>query len=92
MSNQRANKIDTMGHLGDSVGWVSDFGSGHDLTVCEFEPHIGLSSLGTETTLDPLSPSLSDSLFLSLSKGNNIKKEDRHKMHENGGQWEGGRK
>ena len=29
-----------MGHLGGSVGWASDFGSGHDLTVCEFEPHI----------------------------------------------------
>ena len=25
------------GHLGDSVGWASDFGSGHDLMVCEFE-------------------------------------------------------
>ena len=28
--------------LGGLVGWVSDFGSGHDLTVGEFEPHIGL--------------------------------------------------
>ena len=26
-----------VGHLGGLVGWVSDFGSGHDLTVCEFE-------------------------------------------------------
>ena len=30
------------GHLGGSVGSVSDFGSGHDLTVWEFEPHIRL--------------------------------------------------
>ena len=30
------------GHLGGSVGWASDFGSGHDLTVCGFEPHIRL--------------------------------------------------
>ena len=30
------------GRLGGSVGWASDFGSGHDLAVCEFEPLIGL--------------------------------------------------
>ena len=29
-----------MGRLGGSGGWVSDFGSGHDLTVGEFEPHV----------------------------------------------------
>ena len=33
--------VDT-GSLGGSVGWVTDFGSGHDLTVCEFEPRVGL--------------------------------------------------
>ena len=27
--------------LGGSVGEVSDFGSGHDLTVGEFEPSVG---------------------------------------------------
>ena len=32
-----------------------DFGSGHDLTVCEFEPHIGLSADGTESAWDSLS-------------------------------------
>ena len=32
------------GRLGDSGGWASDFGSGHDLAVCEFEPHMGLCS------------------------------------------------
>ena len=31
-----------LGRLGGSVGWVSDFSSGHDLTVCGFEPRIGL--------------------------------------------------
>ena len=30
------------GRLGGSVGWASDFGSGHDFTVCGFEPRIGL--------------------------------------------------
>ena len=29
------------GHPGGSVSWASDFGSGHDLAVCEFKPHIG---------------------------------------------------
>ena len=29
------------GHLGGSVGCVSNFGSGHDLVVREFKPHIG---------------------------------------------------
>ena len=32
----------TQGRLGGSVGWASDFGSGHDLTIREFEPHVGL--------------------------------------------------
>ena len=30
------------GRLGGSVGWASDFSSGHDLTVREFEPRVGL--------------------------------------------------
>ena len=33
-----------------------DFGSGHDLTVCEFEPRIGLPAVSTEPNFDPLSP------------------------------------
>ena len=37
-----------MGRLGGSVGWASDFGSGHDLTVREFEPRIGLWADGSE--------------------------------------------
>ena len=30
------------GRLSDSIGWASDFGSGHDLKVCGFEPRVGL--------------------------------------------------
>ena len=47
---------------------MADFDSGHDLTVHEFEPRVGLSAVGTEPALDPLSPPLS----LSLS---NLKKK-----------------
>ena len=56
------------GRLGDSVGRVSDFGSGHDLAVREFKPHVCVVS--AEPALDPLSPSLplprSHTLSLSL--------------------------
>ena len=49
-----------LGHLGGSVGYASDFGSGTIyLTVCEFEPRIGLAAVSTEPASDPLSPSLS---------------------------------
>ena len=34
--------------LGGSVGWVSNFGSGHDLAVHEFEPHVGLCADSSE--------------------------------------------
>ena len=34
-------------------------GSGHDLTVWEFEPHIGLQAASVEPAWDSLSPSLS---------------------------------
>ena len=36
------------GHLGGSVGQVSDFSSGHGLVICEFEPHVGLFADGSE--------------------------------------------
>ena len=36
-----------------------DFGSGHRLTVREFEPHIGFCADGAEPAWDSLSPSLS---------------------------------
>ena len=39
-------------------GPTLDFGSGHDLTVCEIEPHVGLCSVSTEPVWDSLSPSL----------------------------------
>ena len=48
------------------------FGAGHDLTVGEFKPHIGLHTDGAQLALDSLSPSLSAPpllvLSLSLSK------------------------
>ena len=53
-----------------------DFGSGHDLTVHEFKPHIGLCAGHAEPAWDSLSPSpplsapllLTHSLFLSKNK------------------------
>ena len=61
-----------------SISCASDFSSGYDLTVHEFEPHVGLATVSTEPSLDPLSPSFSVpppfmhtlSLFPSLSKEN----------------------
>ena len=37
-----------IGRLGGSVGSASDFGSGHDLAVCEFEPRVGLCADSSE--------------------------------------------
>ena len=37
-----------MGRLGGSVGEASDFSSGHDLAVREFEPRVGLWADGSE--------------------------------------------
>ena len=48
-----------------------DFRSGHDLTVCEFEPPIGLCADSLEPAWDPLSPSISAPpllAYLSLSQ------------------------
>ena len=36
------------GRLGGSVGGATDFGSGHDLTVREFEPRVGLCADSSE--------------------------------------------
>ena len=48
-----------------------DFGSGHDLTVPEIEPCMGLSTSGTEPAWDslslPLSPSAPPQLMLALT-------------------------
>ena len=56
------------GRLGGSVGGVSNFGSGHDLTVCELKPDIRLAAVSTEPALDPLSPSLCPSPTCSVSQ------------------------
>ena len=56
-----------LGHLGGSVGWVSNFGSGRDLTVCEFEPHIRLWADSLEPALVSVSSSLSAPPLLALS-------------------------
>ena len=45
---QEADKTLTQGHLGGAVGWASDFSSGHDLAVREFEPRVGLWADGSE--------------------------------------------
>ena len=45
-----------------------DFGSGHDLTVCEFKPHVG-SALTAQSLLGILSlcPSLTCALSLKIN-------------------------
>ena len=64
--------VQTMGRLGGSVGHASDLGSGHDLMVHEFEPHIGLSALSTDPLLSPSfsAPPPARALSLSLSVKN----------------------
>ena len=42
------------------------FDSGHALTVCEFEPHIGLSAMSVQSLLGILSTSLSAPIPLIL--------------------------
>ena len=42
------NTLSFLGLLGGSVGWASAFSSGHDLTVCEFEPRVGLCADSSE--------------------------------------------
>ena len=39
-------------HLGGSVCWTSNFSAGHDLTVCEFEPHMRLLTDSRELAWD----------------------------------------
>ena len=43
------------------------FGSGHDLTACEFEPRVGLRADSTEPAWDSLCLPLSAPLLLTLS-------------------------
>ena len=70
-------KFSLEGRLGGSVSWASNFSSGHDLTVREFEPHVGLCADSSEPGACfrfCVSPSLCFSPAHALSKINkNIK-------------------
>ena len=73
------------GRLGGSVGRVSDFGSGHDLGVCEFKPHIGLCADSSACFGFRVSFSLclSPTCALSLSqKYINVKKKFKKKNQQ----------
>ena len=59
------------------VGCVSDCGSGHDLTVGEFESHIGFTAVSAEPALDPLFPSLCPSPACIVSKINKTLKKKK---------------
>ena len=59
--------IPFLGHQGGSVRGASDFGSGHDLTVYEFEPHLGLYAVIVEPASDLLFHFLSALPLLILS-------------------------
>ena len=72
--NSRYKKYSHGVPRGGSVSYVSNFSSGHDLTDRESEPHIGLFTVSTEPTLDPLSLPLPCFLSLSLSLKNKLKK------------------
>ena len=50
-----------------------NFGSGHDLTVCGFEPRVGLCADSVEPAWDSLSLPFSLPLLLSLSLSINKK-------------------
>ena len=59
-----------MGPLGGSVGWVSNFHSGHDLTAREFEPYVRLCADSSEPGVCfgfSVPPSLCSSLAHALS-------------------------
>ena len=72
---QSCSKCGGSGRLGGSI---LTFGSGHDLTVCEFEPHVRLCADGIQPAWDshslllslplPCSLSLSFSLSLTINK------------------------
>ena len=47
-----------------------DFSSGHDFTVCEFDPYIGLAAVSTDPALDNLSRPLSLPLPRSVTPKN----------------------
>ena len=55
-TNRRLSMTPVEGHLGGSVSWASDFSSGHDLMIHEFEPRVGLSAGSAEPAWDSLPP------------------------------------
>ena len=68
------------GCLGGSVRWATDFGSGHGLAVCEFEPRVGLCANGSEPgaylgfcASPSLYPSPAHALCLSLNNKQTLK-------------------
>ena len=79
LASSRHEKSCLLGRLRVSVGRVSNFGSGHDLTVPEFKALIGLCADSTGPASDLLSPLLSDPplLMISLSKINKHLKRER---------------
>ena len=66
-----------MGCLRGSVGWASDFGSGHDLTARGFEPHVQLCADSSEpgAASDSVSPFLSAPPLLMLCLSLSLKNE-----------------
>ena len=86
-----ALRKEARGHLGGSVGWASDSGPSHDLTVHGFKPRVGLCADGSKpgtcfTFCVSLSlcPSAPHALSLSPSKIN-VKKKERK---EGGQAWD----
>ena len=72
---------------GGSLGSASDFGSGHGLEVCEFEPHVGLAAVSMEPTSNPLSPCLSALPLLMLMRAHALSlslKNKQFKKEKNG--------
>ena len=86
------NKNKTSWRVGGSVSWAPDLGSGHDLAVRGFEPHIGLCADSSEPRTcfrfcDSLSLSAppTPALCLSLKKKHktNKKKKEKNKTSHN---------
>ena len=75
------------GRLRGSVGEASDFGSGHDLVVREFESRVGLCPVSGEPAWDSLSPSLSApapfmlALSLALAHSLSLKNKQTLKIY-----------
>ena len=81
-------KIYLKSTLSGRLGGLSNFDSGHDLTVCEFEPHIRLSAVSTEPTLDPsflgrkfCPPSLCPSLPCACSLSVSLSRKEQHVLY-----------